>query len=41
MDNFQVLDLSNLTNGVVIYEMRSPRQEKVSRERSESEFWMC
>lgn len=31
MDNFQVLDLSNLTNGVVIYEMRSPR-EKVSGE---------
>lgn len=41
MDNFQVLDLNNLMNGLVIYKMRSPREEKFSRERSESEFWMC
>ena len=38
MDNFQVLDLNNLMNGLVIYKMRSPREEKFSRERSESEF---
>lgn len=32
MDNFQVLDLSNLTNGVVIYEMRSPRRRRFQGE---------